>query len=189
MEVKIKQKTCRECRCKFVPTRAIQPVCADYSCMVAYANKAAEKSAIARKKRESRQHKEKLEAIKPKSEYLKDAQRFFNQYIRARDEALPCISCGRHHQGQYHAGHYRTVGSAPHLRFSELNVHKQCAPCNNHLSGNIINYRQRLIEKIGMAAVLGLEGENIPKHYSIDDIKAIKVKYKQITKELKESQL
>jgi len=185
--MKVKQKTCRVCKQKHVPTRAIQPTCNKYECLVTYAQGAAEKAAIARKKREARVHKDKLEAIKPKSEYMREAQRVFNIYIRTRDAAENCISCGRNHQGQWHAGHYRSTGSSPHLRFCELNVHKQCAPCNNHLSGNIVNYRIGLIQKIGMGKVLEIECDNVAKHYTIDDLKAIKVKYKQLTKQLLES--
>lgn len=155
--------------------------------MVKYAQNVAEKSAIARKKKENRQHKEKLEAIKPKSEYLREAQRVFNQYIRLRDAHLGCISCGNHQSNQYAAGHFRTVGSAPHLRFDERNVHKQCNRyCNLELSGNILNYRAGLIAKIGLEAVEQLEADNTPKHYSIDDIKQIKITYKEKIKALKD---
>ncbi|WP_258530002.1 recombination protein NinG [Pseudomonas aeruginosa] len=65
---------------------------------------------------------------------------------------------GAFHDGQYHAGHYRSVGSHPELRFDEDNVHKQCAPCNNHKSGDVVNYRINLVAKIGAAAVARLEG-------------------------------
>jgi hypothetical protein len=186
-DITIKPKTCRECKCKYVPYRALSPVCDKYDCKVAYAMKSAEKAAIAREKKSKRETKEKLAKIKTRQEHLREAQRFFNIYIRLRDEALPCISCARFHTGQFHAGHYRTIGSSPHLRFSEDNCHKQCAPCNNHLSGNIINYRQRLIEKIGLERVIQLESDQTPKHYSIEEIQAIKAKYKQMTKELKDA--
>jgi hypothetical protein len=186
-DLKIKPKTCRECKQKFIPIRAIQPVCSDFKCMVAFANKAAEKAAIAREKKAKREHKVKLEKIKTRHEHLRDAQRFFNQYIRVRDEHLPCISCQRFHSGQYHAGHLRSVGSSPHLRFVEDNVHKQCSACNNHLSGNILNFRINLIHKIGIERVEAIENDNEAKHYSIEEIKAIKVKYKRMTKELKDA--
>ena len=52
------------------------------------------------------------EKLKTRNEWLKEAQIAFNAFIRIRDIELPCISCGRHHTGQYHAGHYRSVGSA-----------------------------------------------------------------------------
>lgn len=66
-----------------------------------------------------------------------------------------------------------------------MNVHKQSAPCNNHLSGNQAEYRKRLIKKIGEAEVLRLESDHEPKHYTIDDLKEIKAKYTAMAKELK----
>ena len=92
-------------------------------------------------KQERKELREAKQRIKTRAEWLKEAQSEVNRYVRLRDKDLPCISCGRFHNGQYHAGHYRTVGSAPELRFELSNIHKQCAPCNNHLSGNIVNYR------------------------------------------------
>lgn len=169
-----------------MPVRAIQPTCS-YDCSVAYAMASIEKKNKREASESRKETKVKLEKLKTRQEHLKDAQRFFNQYIRCRDEALPCISCGRYHTGQYHAGHLRSVGSSPHLRFEELNVHKQCAPCNNHLSGNALNFRTNLISKIGLEKVEWLLANNEPKHYTIDEIKAIKVKYKQLTKELKDA--
>jgi len=114
----------------------------------------------------------------------------FNRFIRLRDADQPCISCQRFHSGQYHAGHYRTVGANPELRFDERNVHKQCAPCNNHLSGNIINYRTGLLQKVGREVVEWLEGPHEAKHYTIDELKQLiahyKLKCKEITKENQE---
>jgi hypothetical protein len=123
--------------------------------------------------------------IKSRSQWLKECQQVFNSFIRIRDDALPCISCGRHHSGQYHAGHYKSVGANPELRFVELNCHKQCAPCNNHLSGNISNYRPNLINKIGMEALDKLEGPNPEKKYTIDELKELKKLYQNKVKELK----
>jgi hypothetical protein len=186
MVAKLKLKPCRICKNKFMPVRAIQPTCS-YDCSVTYAMASLEKKKRLETRKTKRETKQRLDKLKTRQEHLKDAQRFFNQYIRLRDQSLPCISCSRHHSGQYHAGHYRTVGSSPHLRFNESNCHKQCAPCNNHLSGNIINFRAGLIARYGLGYVDEIESENEPKHYTIDEIKAIKVKYKQLTKELKDA--
>ena len=61
----------------------------------------------------SRRMRERKEKLKSRSDWLKDLQRVFNEFIRLRDADLPCISCGRYHQGQWHAGHYRSVGGLP----------------------------------------------------------------------------
>ena len=147
---------------------------------------AANVSKLAKKGRqiESKIHKAKKESLKTKGEHLREAQTAFNAYIRLRDAEEPCISCGKFHTGQYHAGHYRSVGSSPELRFEPLNNHKQCAPCNNHLSGNLIKYRINLIEKIGLEKVEWLEGPHEPKRYTIEQIKEIKVHYRKRVREM-----
>ena len=106
-------------------------------------------------------------------------------YIRFRDRQQPCISCQRHHEGQYHAGHYLSVGSCTSLRFNEYNIHKQCAPCNNHLSGNQVHYRVNLIDKIGLDHVEWLEGKQEVQNWSIEDLQEIRSYYKEKLAELK----
>ena len=79
-----------------------------------------------------------------------------------RDKDLSCISCGKpasNTPNDWDAGHYRSVGSAPHLRFNVLNIHKQCKHCNQYLSGNIVMYRLGLIDRIGLAEVEKIEAD------------------------------
>jgi hypothetical protein len=178
----LKQKTCKECGKKFTPLKPLQSVC-DFKCAVLFGIRKMAKDEEKRKnvvKRELREQKEKL---KTRQDWLKEAQKAFNAWIRCRDKNDACISCTRWHTGQYHAGHYRTTKAAPELRFNELNVHKQCSVCNNHMSGNIIEYRKYLIEKIGIEKVEWLEGKHEAKHYSIEDLKEIKETYKLKLKE------
>ena len=122
---------------------------------------------------------------------VKAAQSVFNAYIRARDKGSACISCGRMPNFSAHvggsgiqAGHYRSVGACPELRFEELNVHIQCVHCNIHKSGNAIDYRIGLIKKIGVEKVEWVEGPHSPKKYSIDELKAIEKTYKAKIKEI-----
>jgi hypothetical protein len=191
-DLKIKPKTCRECKQKFIPIRAIQPVCSDFKCMVAYANKSAEKAALAREKKSKREHKAKIEKAKNLTEVAHETQRFFNQYIRERDKAAGygCISCGTKNPNiQYCAGHFRSRGATSKLRFHEDNVHLQCNyHCNSQLSGNIGNYRIELIKRIGLERVEALENDNATYKWTREELIALKTKYKQLTKKLKESQ-
>lgn len=177
MELKqLKPKKCKQCKTAFVPRSSLQ-VCCGIKCAVEHAQSK-------RKTKERKEYREAKEKIKSRSDWMREAQQAFNSFIRERDKELPCVSCGRHHQGQYHAGHYRTVGGNPELRFSELNVWKQCAPCNDHLHGNIVNYRIELERRIGRDKLEFLEGPHEPKKYTIDDLKAIKAEYKLKLKEL-----
>lgn len=125
--------------------------------------------------------------VKPIGYWMKRAQSAFNAWVRARDAGQPCISCGRYHQGQSHAGHYRPAGSNPELRFEPDNCHLQCAPCNSHLSGNLTAYRPALIAKIGLERVEWLEGPHEPKRYRREDYQAIEAEYKAKLKKLQSS--
>lgn len=147
-------------------------------------NKKAIQSQVKKEKDDRKRLRERKQELRPRAWYLKEAQKWFNKFIRLRDSREACISCGRYHQGQYHAGHYKTVSAAPELRFEELNCHKQCAPCNNHLSGNIVNYRPSLIKKIGIDKVEWLEGAHKPKKITIDELKDLIADYKSKCKEL-----
>ncbi|RUM32065.1 MAG: hypothetical protein DSY42_01725, partial [Aquifex sp.] len=100
----------------------------------------------------------------------------FNRYIRERDKNETCISCGRVPKKR-NAGHYRSVGACPELRFEPLNVNLQCEHCNTFKSGNAIEYRINLVKKIGLERVEWLEGPHEPAKWSIDEIKAIKKEY------------
>lgn len=124
----------------------------------------------------TRQKKEKL---KTAGDYIKEAQAAFNGYIRTRDLNKPCISCGclpgdMVRGGTFDAGHYRSRGSAGHLRFNTLNCFGQCKKCNRYLSGNVVEYRKRLITHIGENRVNRLENDASIVRYTIPYLKRIK---------------
>ena len=172
----IKPKTCKVCKCQFTPRMSLAIVCSN-PCAQALAVSIRGKAAKVEAVKERKDTKDKLDKLKSRSTWAKEAQAAFNRFIRLRDVEQPCISCGRHHQGQYHAGHFLSVGAHPELRFSELNVHKQCAPCNTHLSGNAVLYRQALVLKIGAEKLNWLEGHHPTRHYTTDELKAVKADY------------
>lgn len=181
-----KAKTCKNpaCSAKFIPQRLGQAVCSP-KCGLAIADQYAPKARKAIDQVERKAIRVAKERVKPRADYLKEAQQAFNAYIRERDALLPCVSCGRHHEGQWHAGHYRTVGANPELRFEPMNVWKQCAPCNNHKSGDIVNYRIELVRRIGPEKVEWLEGPHEPKRYTIEQLQAIKAEYRALVRQMK----
>ena len=162
---------CKICRVEYKKWRMTQKVCGSVECAAEYARQVREKE----ERKELRARKEKL---KTRTQWLKEAQIEFNRWIKERDRGLPCISCGRHHRGDIHAGHYRSVGAAPQLRFNEDNVHLQCAPCNTYLSGNAIEYRRGLLERIGLQRVQRLEANSETIRWTIEDAKRVKAEYK-----------
>ncbi|KAA5961035.1 MULTISPECIES: recombination protein NinG [Pantoea] len=176
-----KPKTCPQCLTVFTPDRYLQKVCGPV-CAVSYQRAA--RVRLAERDKKDKLKIRKLE-VKPLSYFRAKAQEAFNAYIRERDAAEPCISCGRFHDGQYHAGHYRTVGSNPELRFDEDNCHKQCSACNNHKSGNLSQYRPNLITKIGQARFDRLVGPHELKHYGRNDYEEIARLYRHKVRALK----
>jgi len=186
-----KPKKCQNKGCGklFVPVRLAQIACCGSCAFVVINspdNKIKEKVSRELAKVARAEHKKQKDSIKTRAEHLKEAQAIFNSFIRERDKSEPCISCGTQKTSiQYHAGHYRTVGAHPELRFNELNCHKQCSACNNHKSGNIVEYRINLVKKIGQENIEKLEGHHEPKKYTIEEIKQIKADYRLKLKNLK----
>jgi hypothetical protein len=178
----VKPKRCRSCAGMFTPNRPLQVVCG-LECSARYAHAVTAKvnaKAAAKDKRETRA---KRESLKSRSKWMAEAQAAFNAWVRAADEDGGCISCGAT-SGKMNAGHYRSVGSCPELRFERRNVHKQCERCNTYLHGNLLGYRAGLWARISDAELAWLEGPHPPKHYSIDDLKVIKALYKQKLKDI-----
>ena len=172
---KPKPKKCKECGTKFQPRGSFDPVCSSIECKVAYGLKVAAKSKAKREAEAKRKaaeqrkaDKEKLEEMKPLSKLAKEAEHWINRIARIRDKDMPCISCDRPHSwnGQWHASHYKSVGSNSALRFNLSNIHKACSICNNHLSGNIAEYARRLPGRIGMERFRFIENHPRERKYS-----------------------
>jgi hypothetical protein len=186
MRAVIKPKKCRSCYEHFTPLRAMQAVCSP-ACAALLVLKAKAKRESKAKAEDRKVTREAREKAKTRGDHLRELQTVFNQWIRLRDAEKQCISCGRwaSWKGQWDAGHYQSRGSEPALRFEPDNVHKQCGPCNVHLSGNLIKYRAKLIKKIGIERVEWIEGSHEPKKYTLAEIKEMKAFYRAEVRRLK----
>ena len=137
--------------------------------------------------RQDRQDRAKVrEKQKTRSQWLAEAQSAFNAYVRWRDRHNGCISCGSRAEnkygGNYDAGHFRSRGSAPHLRYHLWNVHKQCVKCNRFRSGAVSEYRVSLIWKLGHEKVEYLETLQSTKEHDIDYAKRVKSIFTRLLK-------
>jgi hypothetical protein len=140
------------------------------------------------KAKDKKETREKLDAMRTKPQLVKLAQTAFNAFIRARDAGKPCLCCGKPlgtEPNTFDAGHYRSVGSAPHMRFVEDNVHGQTKYCNNHLGGNHVAYRQGLIQRIGQRAVELIESDNTTRKYTREALIELARHYNAETRKLK----
>lgn len=183
---KVYDRTClnKECKKRFNPHNSSQTVCS-IECSRKYAKQLREKKIKQDQKDWNIEKKRLKEKLKTTSDYLQETQVIFNTFIRLRDKNEPCISCSRPLVSKYDAGHYRSVGSSPSLRFDEMNVHGQCVHCNQHLRSNAIEYRIRLVKKIGVKEVERLEGPLEPKHYSKAQLILMKTEYREKIRILK----
>jgi hypothetical protein len=121
---------------------------------------------------------------------IKEAQQAFNTAIRERDRAagFPCISSGRPLDwsgNAVDAGHWRSTGSAPHLRFNPDNCHAQSKHDNLYLSGNVQAYRVGLIARIGLERVEALENNNEVHKWTREELIEIKTKYAALARQLR----
>ncbi|WP_258087485.1 recombination protein NinG [Xenorhabdus bovienii] len=191
---KFRQRKCKECGERYEPERQLQNTCS-VQCAIARAKKQEQekREELERRRKKDNEIKQKLArdklktrrlAVKPLSHFARQAQTAFNAFIRERDCGHPCISCGRNTGAKMNAGHYRTVGSCPELRFDEDNCHIQCEHCNSYLSGNIENYTPRLIEKIGQARFDQLMSHHALPKRTREDYERLRDNYKDRLKEL-----
>lgn len=175
-----KNRRCSTCRRKVETQDAIigslKAFCS-YDCLKTYTRTQNAQNTIRRAK--AKEHAERKNLLKTRSEWLTEAQSAFNAYIRLRDQDHGCISCGSTIGegtvgGLGDAGHFRSRGSAGHLRFHLLNCHLQCKKCNRYLSGNISEYRIGLMQKIGVERLEALECDNSQRSFDVDYLKRIK---------------
>ena len=175
-------KTCKRCKEPFKAYNTIQKHCV--SCSIEIAKEKQQ----AKANKEWRAKKKKLkEGLKTRSQKINDARKIFQQFIRARDKNLPCISCGTETSTYWDAGHYLKAELYTGLIFNEDNCHKQCRKCNSYLGGNEIEYRISLEDRIGKQRLKTLEdSRNALRSYVWEDseLEEIKKKYKNLLKSL-----
>ena len=178
--MKARNKKCRICRQEFIPKYStMQATCENIECMIAYSSKQKEKKT----KAEFKAMKERNKSV---SQWRKELQQVFNQFIRLRDAKRGCISCGKPLAGKTDAGHYYSVGSYPNLRFHEDNVHGQCVNCNQHKHGNLLEYAIGIERRIGKARLEELKSmRNDRLSLPLDKIKELIYEYKDKVKKLK----
>lgn len=173
----MKPKKCKVCKEKFEPMRPLQMVCSP-KCGYEYAKKQEEKKW---KKRKG----EIKDSLKTKADYIKELQTVVNKYVRLRDKDRGCISCGTPLKGKYDAGHFFSVGNYPELRFQPDNIHAQCVHCNQYRGGNLHEYRENLLKRIGEDKFKELEElKGKARQYTIPELIELKEIFKEKIRKL-----
>lgn len=174
----MKTRKCKYCKSVFTPINSLQKNCFEPLCVSDWINEVKEKNW---KKKKS---KLKMDLM-TLSDYVKLAQQVVNKYINLRDKGLPCISCDKPITGRVNASHFWNANNHYNVRFNEDNIHSSCINCNQFLSGNLLEYRSRLISKIGIERFNILEAESRKtRKFTIEELKEIIATYKKKIKEL-----
>jgi len=144
-------------KCGFEYSQALQQKMRDKQ----IAKQKKEKSELDKKDRAK--HKERKKEVKPLKYWQDKLQKLVNQYVvHIRDAGKPCCTCGTDAPDiKYDAGHYRTRGSAPELRYELTNIHKQCSiNCNVHGSGMRLEYQGFITHNYGEKHLEWLNGKH-----------------------------
>ena len=169
----MKARKCKYCRSLFDPITFLQKNCFDPGCVTEWIQETKQKT--------WQKKKAKLKAeLMTLSDYLKLAQQLVNKYINLRDNGLACISCDKPITGRVNASHFWNANNHYNVRFNEDNIHSSCINCNQFLSGNLLEYRSRLILKIGIERFNTLEAESKKtRKFTTEELKEIIKEYKQ----------
>ena len=168
---------CKNCKEKFDPIRFNQKYCLKDECLRVFVTETKEKQWKQTKTR----MKAELETVQ---DLVKAAQLVFNKYIRERDKDELCISC-KQKPKKVNAGHFWNANNHWNVRFDEDNVHVQCERCNSYLSGNLLEYRTNLLNKIGAERFNQLEARaRVTRKFTKDELKEFIKKYKEKYKQL-----
>lgn len=149
-----KQRQCRTCGTTFSPWSTTQTVCSP-TCASKFVRTA--------RKIEKAERRAKRQKLKTRAKWLAECQAIVNKIVRltALSRGEGCFTCGatpvQKFGGTYDAGHFRSVGSAPHLRFWMPQIRLQCIPCNRHKGGMALLFRQALLREHGQEWVEALE--------------------------------
>jgi hypothetical protein len=177
----LRPKRCRnpECKAQFLPARPLQVACSP-PCGLAIARAKREKDCARQARAERAADRAKREKLKPRAKWLAECQAIVNRYVRVKalSRGEGCYTCGATPQqkfgGTYDAGHFRSVGSAPHLRFWIPQIKLQCIPCNRHKGGMALAFRRALVRDHGAAWVEELEAMQHVAKFDIDYLRRFK---------------
>jgi len=173
----MKKRKCKYCKSEFLPYTTLQKNCFNPDCVTAWINDVKTKQWVKKKA----QLKKDLMTVQ---DYVKIAQQVFNKYIRLRDKNNKCISCNQKPKKE-NAGHFFNANNHWSVRFDERNVHLQCEACNTYLSGNLIQYRENLINKLGAEEFESLSEEATKtRKFTIEELKEIIDTYKKKIKQI-----
>lgn len=208
-----KPNRCRHCKVRLpadLARHVLHPECIDpwVAIQRVKQERARVRAAKARQAKDKRETKAKLAKFKTRGEWLREAKTAIQKFRRLEELAKGrgCMSCGRpQHEviggegwkpgGAWDGGHFMSKGAHPELALEPLNIWLQCKSCNAGSGkyarkGYTVNaaFEANLIEQEGAEFVEWLKGHHEPKHYTTEELIAIKQEYAARVRELKKGQ-
>jgi len=144
----MKLKQCKICKAKYTPVKPLQVVCSPL-CSIEYSKIHLPKVKMTEANNKRKENKAKLKDLENLSYWKKILQAQVNLIVRLIDKGCNCISSGRPYKDTDECGHMASRGSNPALQFNLFNMYSQSVHDNQHLSGNLLEYRDNL-EKLGL---------------------------------------
>ena len=148
-------KKCKSCGKNFEPSNTIQSVCGLQCALKVSAAKTKQKE-VAKKKLNLKLK----ESLKTLGDYKKELQIEVNKIVRLIDEGCKCLACGVTN-AKFDASHFRGVGAWDNLRFNLHNIYSGCARCNTYQNGNLIKFREGIIETFGDSQMAFMDDLNV----------------------------
>lgn len=182
----MKMKKCKNCKTPFEPRfSSLEKFCWNQDCKLIEAMEKLSKIKKKQKLDDNIKWKEKKESLKTLQDYLQEYQTLVNTFVRLRDRNKKCISCNKTLKAKFDAGHFFSVGSYPSIRFDLTNIFGQCVHCNQHLRGNVHEYRKNITKRISQEELEELEFKsqrtaNFMKHEIIEMMEEMKKQIKEI---------
>jgi len=140
----MKAKQCKICKKPFTNIYYPLAVVCDPICAQKYSALHLKRTELKQAKKKRVDNKAKLNDLKSLSEMKKILQVQINRIVRLVDYKCACISSGRDWKETDEAGHFMSRGANPSLQFNLFNIYSQSVHDNQHLSGNLIHYSERL---------------------------------------------
>lgn len=144
----MKQKLCKICKEHYTPIKPLQMVCGG-KCAIEYSKIHLPKVKMTEANNKRKENKAKLKDLENLSYWKKILQAQVNLIVRLIDKGSNCISSNRPYKETDECGHFASRGSNPALQFNLFNMYSQSVHDNQHLSGNLLEYRDNL-EKLGI---------------------------------------
>ncbi len=180
---------------KWTSNIQMQRCCQNPNCVLQRTVKIREKKEANKRSKLHQEKKEGRERLMDMPARLKRArEKAFQVWVKLRDFSWfvkigkdpACVMCGNTNPQVWHACHFQSVGSKPELQFHPDNCHLGCGQCNFFAAQGDTQYRNNLIQKVGIETVEYLENFNAAIKWYPEEVEEIRSHFQELIKGLKQ---